>query len=132
MDIEKAFEVIQNHLIVTRERENCIINNCPCCGEHKFSTNIKSTVNSCLNCGYTVILNKGHIERFKGQGVFALSRGDKGGIFSIVEGGWEAAIETLPKAVADAFGCTINELDYCILHSVKDDKVVTIDFKGML
>lgn len=42
------------------------------------------------------------------------------------------AIETLPKSVADAFGCTINELDYCILHSVKDDKVVTIDFKGML
>lgn len=77
MDIEKAFEVIQNNLIVTRERE-------------------------------------------------------KGGIFSIVEGGWEAAIETLPKAVANAFGCTINELDYCILHFVKDDKVVTIDFKGML
>jgi hypothetical protein len=132
MDIEKAFEIIQNNLIVTRERKNCMINNCPCCGEHKFSTDIKSTVNSCLNCGYTVILNKGHIERFKEQGVFALSRGDKGGIFSIVEGGWEAAIETLPKAVADAFGCTINELDYCILHSVKDDKVVTIDFKGML
>ena len=87
MDIEKAFEVIQNNLIVTRERENCMTNNCPCCGEHKFSTNIKSTVNSCLNCGYTVMLNKGHIERFKGQGVFALSRGDKGGILSIVEGG---------------------------------------------
>ena len=77
MDIEKAFEVIQNNLIVTRDRENCMTNNCPCCGEHKFSTNIKSTVNSCLNCGYTVMLNKGHIERFKGQGVFALSRGDK-------------------------------------------------------
>ena len=73
MNIEKAFEVIQNNLIVTRERENCMTNNCPCCGEHKFSTNIKSTVNSCLNCGYTVMLNKGHIERFKGQGVFALS-----------------------------------------------------------
>ena len=69
MDIEKAFEVIQNNLIVTRERENCMTNNCPCCGEHKFSTDIKNTVNSCLNCGYTVILNKGHIERFKGQGV---------------------------------------------------------------
>lgn len=132
MDIEKAFEVIQNNLIVTRERESCMTNNCPCCGEHKFSINIKSTVNSCLNCGYTVMLNKDHIEMFKGQGVFALSRGDKGGIFSIVEGGWEAAIETLPKVVADTFGYTINELDYCILHSVKDDKVVTIDFKGML
>lgn len=132
MDIEKAFENIQNNLIVIRECNHCITQVCPCCGEHKFSTNIKSTVNSCLNCGYTVMLNKGHIERFKGQGVFALSRGAKGGIFSIVEGEWEATIETLPKTVADVFGCTINELDYCILHSVKDDKVVTIDFKGML
>lgn len=73
--------------------------------------------------------NRGTIKRLKGQGVFALSRGAKGGIFSIIEGGWEAAIETLPKAVANAFDCTINELDYCILHSIKDDKVVTIDFK---
>lgn len=85
MDIEKAFEVIQNNLIVTRERDNCMTNNCPCCGEHKFSTNIKSTVNSCLNCGYTVMLNKGHIERLKGQGVFALSCGDKGGIFQLLK-----------------------------------------------
>lgn len=85
MDIEKAFEVIQNNLIVTRERENCMTNNCPCCSEHKFSTDIKSTVNSCLNCGYTVMLNKGHIERFKGQGVFALSRGAKGGIFQLLK-----------------------------------------------
>lgn len=132
MDIEKAFEVIQNNLIVTRERENCMTNNCPCCGEHKFSTNIKSTVNSCLNCGYTVMNNKGTIKRFKGQGVFVLSRGDKDCILSIIADRWETAIETLPKAVADVFGCTINELDYCILHSVKDDKVVNIDFKGML
>lgn len=132
MDIEKAFEVIQNNLIVTRERENCMTQVCPCCGERKFSVDIKSVMGNCLNCGYTVMLNKGIIKRFEGQGVFALSRGDEGGIFSIVEGGWEAAIETLPKAVANAFGCTINELDYCILHSVKDDKVITIDFKGML
>lgn len=132
MDIEKAFEVIQNNLIATRERGNCMTQVCPCCGERKFSADIKSVMGNCLNCGYTVMLNKDHIERFEGQGVFALSLDDKDGIFSIVEGGWEAAIETLPKAVADAFGCTINELDYCILHSVKDDKVVTIDFKGML
>lgn len=132
MDIEKAFEVIQNNLIVTRERKNCMTNNCPCCGKYKFSADSSHVMSNCLDCGYTVINNRGTIERFKGQGVFALSRGDKGGIFSIVEGRWEAAIEILPKAVADAFGCTINELDYCILHSVKDDKVVTIDFKGML
>lgn len=69
MDIEKAFESIQNNLIVIRERDHCITQVCPCCGKYKFS------------------------------------------------------------AVADAFDCTINELDYCILHSVKDDKVVTIDFK---
>lgn len=132
MDIEKAFESIQNNLIVTRERDHCITQVCPCCGKCKFSVNIKNTINSCLNCGYVVMFNKGHIEKFKGQGVFALSRGTKGGIFPIVEGGWEDAIETLPKAVANAFDCTINELDYCILHSIKDDKVVTIDFKGML
>lgn len=132
MDIEKAFEVIQNNLIVTRERENCMTQVCPCCGKYKFSANPSHVMSNCLDCGYTVTNNRGTIERFKGQGVFALSRGDKGGIFSIVEGEWEAAIETLPKAVVDAFGCTINELDYCILHSVKDDKVVTIDFKGML
>lgn len=132
MDIEKAFEVIQNNLIVTRERKNCMTQVCPCCGKYKFSADPSNVMSNCLNCSYTVMLNKGHIERFKGQSVFALSRGDKGGIFSIVEGRWEAAIETPPKAVADAFGCTINELDYCILHSVKDDKVVTIDFKGML
>lgn len=132
MDIEKAFENIQNNLIVTGERDHCITQVCPCCGKYKFSADFSNVMGNCLDCGYTVMNNRGIIKRFKGQGVFALSRGDKGGIFSIVEGGWEAAIETLPKIVADAFGCTINELDYCILHSVKDDKVVTIDFKGML
>lgn len=132
MDIEKAFEIIQNNLIVTKERDYCITQVCPCCGKYKFSDDSSNDMGNCLDCGYTVINNKGTIERFKGQGVFALSRGDKGGIFSIVEGRWEAAIETLPKIVADAFDCTINELDYCILHSVKDGKVVTIDFKDML
>lgn len=132
MDIEKAFESIQNNLIVTRERDHCMTQVCPCCGKYKFSADPSNVMGNCLDCGYTVMNNRGAIERFKGQGVFALSRGSKGGIFSIVEGGWEAAIETLPKAVANAFDCTINELDYCILHSVKDDKVVTIDFKGML
>ena len=122
MDIKKAFESIQNNLIVTRERDDYITQVCGCCGKSRFGA----------DSGYTVMNNRGTIERFKGQGVFALSRGAKGGIFSIVEGGWEAAIETLPKAVANAFDCTINELDYCILHFIKDNKVVTIDFKGML
>lgn len=132
MDIEKAFESIQNNLIVTRERDHCITQVCHCCDKYKFSAYPSNVKGNCLDCGYTVMNNRGTIKRFKEQGVFALSRDAKGGIFSIVEGGWEAAIETLPKAVADAFDCTINELDYCILHSVKDDKVVTIDFKGML
>lgn len=132
MDIKKAFESIQNNLIVTRERDHCITQVCPCCDKYKFSTNSSNVMDNCLDCGYTVMNNRGTIKRFKGQGVFALSRDAKGDIFSIIEGGWEAAIETLPKAVAGAFDCTINELDYCILHSVKDGKVVTIDFKGML
>lgn len=132
MDIEKAFESIQNNLIVARERDHYITQVCPCCGKYKFSTDSSNVMSNCLNCGYTVMNNRDTIERFKGQGVFALSRGAKNGIFLIVEGGFPSAIETLPKVVADAFGCTINELDYCILHSVKDDKVVTIDFKGML
>lgn len=132
MDIEKAFESIQNNLIVARERDHCITQVCPCCGKYKFSADPSNVMGNCLDCRYTVMNNRGTIDRFKGQGVFALSRGAKDGIFSIVEGEWEAAIERLPKAAADAFDCTINELDYCILHSVKDDKVVTIDFKGML
>lgn len=132
MDIEKAFESIQNNLIVTRERDHYITQVCPCCGKYKFSVDSSNVKGNCLNCGYTVMNNRGTIKRFKGQGVFALSRSAKDGIFSIVEGGWEATIKILPKVVAYAFGCTINELDYCILHSVKDDKVVTIDFKGML
>jgi hypothetical protein len=132
MDIEKAFESIQNNLTVTRERDHCITQVCPCCGKYKFSADPSNVMGNCLDCGYTVMNNRSTIERFKRQGVFALSRDAKGDIFSIVEGGWEAAIETLPKAVVNAFDCTINELDYCILHSVKDDKVVTIDFKGML
>lgn len=132
MDIEKAFENIQNNLIIIRELDHCITQICPCCGKYKFSADPNNVMGNCLDCGYTVINNRGTIERFKGQGVFALSRGVKDGIFSIVEGEWEIAIETLLKAVANTFDCTINELDYCILHSVKDDKVVTIDFKGML
>lgn len=132
MDIEKAFKSIQNNLIVTRERNHCITQVCPCCYKYKFSADSSNVMGNCLDCGYIVINNRGTIKRFKGQGVFALSRGAKSGIFPIVEGGWKAAIEILPKAVADAFDCTISELDYCILHSVKDDKVVTIDFKGML
>ena len=132
MDIEKAFESIQNNLIVAREHDHYITQVCPCCGKYKFSADPSNVMSNCLDCGYTVMNNRDTIDRFKGQGVFALSRGAKGGIFLIVEGGFPSAIERLPKAVADAFGCTINELDYCILHSVKDDKVVTIDFKGML
>lgn len=132
MDIEKAFESIQNNLIVSRERDHCITQVCPCCGKYKFSTDSSSVMGNCLDCGYTVTNKRSTIKRLKGQGVFALSRGAKGGIFSIIEGEWEDAIETLPKAVANTFDCTINELDYCILHSVKDGKVVTIDFKGML
>lgn len=132
MDIEKAFESIQNNLMVARERDHCMTQVCPYCGKYKFNTDSSNVTGNCLNCGYTIINNRGTIERFKGQGVFALSRDTKGGVFPIIEGRWEVAIETLPKAVADAFGCTINELDYCILHSVKDDKVVTIDFKDML
>lgn len=132
MDIEKAFESIQNNLIITRERDHCITQVCPCCGKYKFSADPSNVMGNCLDCGYTVINNRGTIERFKGQGVFALSRGAKCSILLIVKSGWEATIETLPKVVADMFDCTINELDYCIFHSVKDDKVVTIDFKGML
>lgn len=132
MDIKKAFENIQNNLIIIREHNHCITQVCPCCGNYKFSADSSNVMGNCLDCGYTVMNNRGTIKRFKGQGVFALSRDAKGGIFSIVEGEWEVAIEILPKAVANAFDCTINELDYCILHSVKDDKVVTIDFKGML
>lgn len=132
MDIKKAFESIQNNLIVIKERNHYITQVCPCCGKYKFSVDSSNVMGNCLDCGYTVINNRGTIERFKGEGVFALSRGAKDGIFLIVEGGFPFAIETLPKAVADAFDCTINELDYCILHSVKDNKVVTIDFKGIL
>lgn len=132
MDIEKAFEIIQNNFIVTRERDHCMTQVCPCCGKYKFSVDPSHVMCNCLDCGYTVMNNKGTIKRFKGQGVFVLSRGDKDCILSISADRWETAIETLPKAVADVFGCTINELDYCILHSVKDDKVVNIDFKGML
>lgn len=32
MDIEKAFKSIQNSLIVTRERDHCMTQVCPCCG----------------------------------------------------------------------------------------------------
>lgn len=97
MDIEKAFESIQNNLIVTRERDHCITQVCPCCDKYKFSADPSNVMGNGLDCGYTVMNNRGTIERFKGQGVFALSRGTKGGIFSIVEGGWEAAIEHYPK-----------------------------------
>lgn len=87
MDIEKAFESIQNNLIVARERDNYITQVCPCCGKYKFSADPSNVMSNCLDCGYTVMNNRGTIDRFKGQGVFALSRGAKGGIFLIVEGG---------------------------------------------
>ena len=79
MDIEKAFESIQNNLIVTRERDHCITQVCPCCGKYKFSADPSNVMGNCLDCGYTVMNNRGTIERFKGQGVFALSHGAKGG-----------------------------------------------------
>ena len=34
---KKAFESIQNNLIVTRERDHYITQVCPCCGKYKFS-----------------------------------------------------------------------------------------------
>ena len=93
MDIEKAFESIQNNLIVTRERDHCITQVCPCCGKYKFSADSSNVMDNCLDCGYTVMNNRGIIERFKGQGVFALSRGAKGGIFSIAEGRWKPQLK---------------------------------------
>lgn len=77
MDIEKAFESIQNNLIATRKRDHCITQVCPCYGKYKFSADPSNVMGNCLDCGYTVMNNRGTIERFKGQGVFALSRGAK-------------------------------------------------------
>lgn len=65
MDIEKAFESIQNNLIVTRERDHYITQVCPCCGKYKFSADSSNIMGNCLDCGYTVMNNRGTIERFK-------------------------------------------------------------------
>lgn len=65
MDIEKAFESIQNNLIVTRERDHCITQVCPCCDKYKFSADPSNVMGNCLDCGYTVMNNRGTIKRFK-------------------------------------------------------------------
>ena len=64
MDIEKAFESIQNNLIVTRERDHYITQVCPCCGKYKFSADPSNVMSNCLDCGYTVMNNRGTIDRF--------------------------------------------------------------------
>ena len=63
MDIEKAFESIQNNLIVTRERDHCITQVCPCCGKYKFSADPSNVMGNCLDCGYTVMNNRGTIDK---------------------------------------------------------------------
>ena len=88
MDAIDALKHIQQMVLADRTKQGC-----PCCGKYKFSADSSNVMGNCLDCGYTVMNNRGTIERLKGQGVFALSRGAKGGIFSIVEGGWKPQLK---------------------------------------
>ena len=53
-------------------------------------------------------------------------------IHFIEKGNFEACLKDILMVISEKLHTNLDNVDDCVLHSVKNGKVVTIDFKGML
>lgn len=127
--IEKKYNECVNDAI-NQQSNNKEVYICKTCGKASYLLNKQETFGYCLNCGTTITKTKDGYETIKGEGCFVLSDNEKFVIFPIEAGKFKQAFANACKAARKQFGCSVDDLDYFILHHIKD-KTITIDFKNM-
>ena len=132
MDAIDALKHIQQMVLADRTKQGCKTTICPKCFKHTYTVSTDDRVKVCVDCGYYELTKNGKTEIFEGEGVFALNHKDNGGIFPIEKGNFEACLKDILMVISKKLHTNLDNVDDCVLHSVKNGKVVTIDFKGML
>lgn len=132
MDAIDALKHIQQMVLADRTKQGCKTTICPKCFKHTYTVSPDDRVKVCVDCGYYELTKNGKTEIFEGEGVFALNHKDNGGIFPIEKGNFEACLKDVLMVISKKLHTNLDNVDDCVLHSVKNRKVVTIDFKGML
>ena len=132
MDAIDALKHIQQMVLADRTKQGCKTTICPKCFKHTYTVSPDDKVKVCVDCGYYELTKNGKTEIFEGEGVFALNHKDNGGIFPIEKGNFEACLKDILMVISEKLYTNLDNIDDCVLHSVKNGKVVTIDFKGML
>lgn len=132
MDAIDALKHIQQMVLADRTKQGCKTTICPKCFKHTYTVSPDDRVKVCVDCGYYELTKNGKTEIFEGEGVFALNHKDNGGIFPIEKGNFEACLKDILMVISKKLHTNLDNVDDCVLHSVKNGKVVTIDFKGML
>lgn len=132
MDAIDALKHIQQMVLTNRTKQGCKTTICPKCFKHTYTVSPDDRVKVCVDCGYYELTKNGKTEIFEGEGVFALNYKDNGGIFPIEKGNFEACLKDILMVISKKLHTNLDNVDDCVLHSVKNGKVVTIDFKGML
>ena len=132
MDAIDALKHIQQMVLADRTKQGCKTTICPKCFKHTYTVSPDDRVKVCVDCGYYELTMNGKTQIYEGEGVFALSHKDNGGIFPIEKGNFETCLKDILMVISENLHTNLDNVDDCVLHSVKNGKVVTIDFKGML
>lgn len=132
MDAIDALKHIQQRVLADRIKQGCKTTICPKCFKHTYTVSPDNRVKVCVDCGYYELTKNGKTEIFEGEGVFALNHKDNGCILPIEKGNFEACLKDILMIISKKLHTNLDNVDDCVLHSVKNGKVVTIDFKGML
>lgn len=132
MDAIDALKHIQQMVLADRIKQGCKTTICPKCFKHTYTVSPDDKVKVCVDCGYYELTKNGKTEIFEGEGVFALDHKNNGGIFPIEKGNFEACLKDILMIISKKLHTNLDNVDNCVLHSIKNGKVVTIDFKGML
>ena len=132
MDAINALKHIQQMVLADRTKQGCKTTICPKCFKHTYTVSPDNRVKVCVDCGYYELTKNGKTQIYEGEGVFALNHKDNGGIFPIEKGNFEACLKDILMVISEQLHTNLDNVDDCVLHSVKNGKVVTIDFKGML
>lgn len=132
MDAIDALKHIQQMVLADRTKQGCKTTICPKCFKHTYTISPDDRVKVCVDCGYYELTKNGKTQIYEGEGVFALNHKDNGGIFPIEKGNFEACLKDILMVISENLHTNLDNVDDCVLHSVKNGKVVTIDFKGML
>lgn len=132
MDAIDALKHIQQMVLADRTKQGCKTTICPKCFKHTYTVSPDNRVKVCVDCGYYELTKNGKTQIYEGEGVFALNHKDNGGIFPIEKGNFEACLKDILMVISEKLHTNLYNVDDCVLHSVKNGKVVTIDFKGML